>query len=188
MAFHPRRTQLLVAVSLLLVVAVAPPIGLARASARAQSSCSRAQLSARSYLGGGAAGHAGAVIVLNDRGGACVLRGYLRVRLLDGRRLPIGTLATRAVSTFITGETLRVHTVWLAPGGKASFEIDYTEEPSVLGPGNRSCELISWLGIELAGGRLTVPVQITPCGGRFSESPVQAGVLPHLGHLALPRP
>ena len=111
-----------------------------------------------------------------------MLRGYLRVRLLDGERRPIGTLATRAVSAFITGETLRVHTVRLTRGGKASFELDYTEEPSVLGPGNRLCEAISWLGIELAGGRLDVPVQIMPCGGRFEQSPVQAGELPHPQH------
>jgi len=50
----------------------------------------------------------------------------------------------------------------------------------VLGPGNRLCEVISWLGIELAGGRLDVPTKITPCGGRFNQSPVQPGALPHL--------
>ena len=78
------------------------------------------------------------------------------------------------------GERFRVRTVQLVSGAEASFEIDYTEEPSVLGPGNPPCEVISWLGIQLAGGRLDVPTKIMPCGGRFSQTPVQPGALPHL--------
>jgi hypothetical protein len=148
------------------------------AAQHTQSSCASAQLTARSYLGGGAAGSAAEVIVLVDRGHACVLRGYLRVRLLDGAHLPIGTLAKRSAVGFM-GERLSVGTVRLSKGSKASFEISYTEEPSVLGPGNRSCEVISWLGIELGSRRLDVPTRIRPCGGRFNESAVQSRVIPH---------
>jgi hypothetical protein len=170
-----------VAVSLAIVVVAWP--GLARGSARrVRSSCSRAQLSAYSYFAGGGLGHASEVIVLVDRGGVCVLRGYLRVRLLDGGHSPIGTLVKRSVIGFLTGGRRPVRTVRLSQGKEASFEIDYGEEPGVLGPGNRSCERISWLGAQLVGGRLDVPTRISPCGGAFLESPVQPGLLAPARH------
>jgi hypothetical protein len=173
----PRSLLIIVLRALPLVVPFAVWPGFADGAAQhTQSSCSSAQLFARSYLGGGGAGSAAEVIVLVARGRACVLRGYLRVRLLDGAHLPIGTLAKRSVVGFM-GERLPVRAVRLSKGSRASFEIAYTEEPSVLGPGNRSCELISWLGIELGRSRLDVPTKIRPCGGRFNESAVQPGVI-----------
>ena len=118
---------------------------------------------------------------MTDHGSPCVLRGYLRLRLLDGRQQPIGTLAVRSTRGYM-GNALPVRTVSLSKGTKASVEIDYTEEPSVLGSGNRSCELISWVGIQLGDGRLDVPTLISPCGGRFNESPVEPGEMHHLQH------
>jgi hypothetical protein len=106
------------------------------------------------------------------------MRGYLPVYLLDGGHSPIGTLATRTGEGFASAP-LRVRTVRLRTGEKASFELFYGEEPSVLGPKNRACEVISWLGIRLLGGRLDVATEMSPCGGRFNQSPVQRGVLPH---------
>jgi len=108
-----------------------------------------------------------------------VLRGYLRVRLLDRARSPIGRLGARTVSKFMTGQTARVRTVRLATGGKASFAIYYTDAPDA---GHHACEPVSWLGIQLAGGRLDVPTKIAPCGGGFFQSPVQPGALPHPQH------
>jgi hypothetical protein len=110
------------------------------------------------------------------RGSPCVLRGYLRLWLLDGGGSPIGTRAVRSGSR-LTGKDVRVRTVRLAGEQRASFEIDYTTEPGVLGPANRSCETISWMGIQLRDGRLDVPTRISPCGGVFGETPIQPGVL-----------
>jgi hypothetical protein len=115
------------------------------------------------------------VIVLVDRGGACVLRGYLRVRLLDGGHHPIRTVATRSVTGWFYTRPIR--TVLLTRDKKASFELDYGDEPGVLRPGHRSCEGASWLGVQLVGGRLDVPTRWAPCGGGFYESPVQPGLL-----------
>jgi hypothetical protein len=150
--------------------------GPARGSAeRVPSTCSRAQVSAYSYSAGGATGHAAELIVLIDRGRPCVLRGYLRVRLLDRGHDPIRTLTERTVAGW--SYRLPIRTVRLETGSKASFKLDYGDEPSVLGPGVPSCEVVSWLGVQLVGGRLDVPTRFAPCGGGFDESPVQPGVL-----------
>jgi hypothetical protein len=106
-----------------------------------------------------------------------VLRGYLRVVLLDGGHHPIATLATRSVFGYFTSGRWPVRTVRLEKGRKASFMIDYGDNPGVLGPGHRSCEGISWLGVQLVGGRLDVPTRISPARCGFNESPVQPGLL-----------
>ena len=173
MARSPRRCGLLLSVSLAGVVVVWSGLALGAAQ-HAPSSCSRGQLFGYSYAAGGATGHAAELIVLVDRGGACVLRGYLRVRLLDGGRSPIRTRAERSVTGW--SYTLPIRTVLLEKGSKASVKIDYGEEPSVLGPGHRSCEVVSWLRVRLVGGWLDVPTRFSPCGG-FDESPVHAGLL-----------
>jgi hypothetical protein len=171
------RAQLLIVVCMLSVLAASAVN--AQASARADDpACARGQLSARAYFAGLATGHAAEVVILTDHGGSCVLRGYPRLHLLDGAHHPVHTFASRRVIGF-SWNRLPVRTVRLSKGGRASFEIGYSDEPGVLGAGARSCAAISWLGINVAGGRIDVPMRITPCGGGLEQSPVQPGVLAH---------
>lgn len=163
------------------VIALVPGAAAPAGAAPAAPPCRAAQVSGAAFLAGGGAGHAWFGISLHDHGGPCTLRGYPRVRLLDRQHLPLGTLRapTRQSSQ---GRQLPLRTVRLTRASAASFEIGYTEEPSVIGPDNRACEVVPFLGIDLAGGRVDVATEITPCGGRFDQSPIVAGMVVPRAH------
>ena len=77
----------------------------------------------------------------------------------------------------MTGDPVDSRLVELSGDQRASFEVDYTTEPGTVGPANRTCETISWMRVAIAGGRVDVPVEISPCGQAFSVTPISRGVL-----------
>lgn len=175
MVTHRRVPACLAATGVALALGVGSGIAEGAASG-ASPACTSSQLAVRAYAAGGGLGQAAEVFVLSHHGNPCVLRGYPRLRRLDGRGSPIGTLAVRSLGR-VTGSKVRVRTVRLVGPQKASFEMDYTDEPSVLGPRNRSCESLSWMRVQVGRARRDVAAAVSPCGGRFSETPVQPGVL-----------
>ena len=139
-------------------------------------SCSPAQYSVRAYPAGGGLSHSAEVFLLTHHGRRCSLRGYPSLLLLDGQGSPLATRASKRQER-ITGNAVDSRLVDLSGAQRASFEVDYTTEPGMVGPANRTCETISWMRVAFGRAHVDVPVEISPCGQAFSVTPISRGVL-----------
>ena len=179
----------LMAVAGVLVVAVAASLTTHRALAQSASAgqkvtrdavveaspaptCQNIQLLIRPVKGNAAAGHAGEEYsVHNISNGACTLRGFPGILLLDSRFVTLPTSLTWS-STLLGHHP--VQTVQLGRGGSAYFALYWPTIPT----GGEGCPTAPYLMITAPNNRLPVVTYsingpgIRPCGGRITATPV----------------
>lgn len=139
--------------------------------------CQNIQLLIRPLKGNGAAGHAGEEYsVHNMSNGACTLRGFPGLLLLDSRFVTLPTSLTRS-STLLGHHP--VQTVQLGSGGTAYFALSWATIPT----SGQGCPTAPYLMITPPNDRLpvvtfsTVGSGIHPCGGRITATPVVPSLL-----------
>lgn len=142
--------------------------------------CSTYQLHLAGAVIGAAAGTVGVRITLENRSSArCTLLGYPAVVLLTADRRLLPMSSRPAITGGGVFPPVVPHRVALTPGGIASFELSYADNP--FGPTDNepydvACPPSRWLRVILPGSReygtAEVPMQV--CGG-VEVSPIVPG-------------
>ena len=123
----------------------------------------------------GATGHMGlTVLVDNPTAKTCELSGYPELRLLDGDDHTMGSVIKG--QGFLTGTREPVSVVSIAPGGHASFTVEWQSVRA----DNELCTAGVRLGVTLPGAtdEVLLPAQsaeglaIAPCGSGLAVSPI----------------
>ncbi len=142
------------------------------ATAIAASHCTVSQLGVSSTNSQEALSNVGVVYVLHNTSSAtCTLEGYPGLALVTTAGKTIDLDPKHATGSSYLYPSVPENLVTLAPGGTASFWMEYTGESC--GPSRR---------VQITPpndlGHLTVSNQnVAPCGLRFAVSPVGAGIV-----------
>ena len=140
--------------------------------------CQPGQLTATLTSMGAATGHVGVDIVLRNVSAVpCHLYGFPGLQLLSASGAPLPTTASWGGSFLFPA--LPPHLVGLAPGQKASFDLEYGDMPfgNPPPPYQQACPTAAALVIIPPDDftSLTAAVTIAPCYGALSVSPVVPG-------------
>jgi hypothetical protein len=128
---------------------------------------------------GAGLGHHGVLFTLrNDSSSSCQLFGYVGMQLLGTQANPLPTTVTRGGNYLFPAIT--PHTVALAPGGFAAFDLGYGANPAGPGSGKPyavACPAARQAEITLPGAydHSVAATGIAPCGGYVTVSPVVPG-------------
>lgn len=136
------------------------------------ATCLPTQLSLTTKQAGAAAGHSGEMgIFTNISTTVCSLYGFPGAQMLDAQRNQMTTHALWQTSAYMYSNQPK-QTVQLAPGGSAYFAVTWSDVP--IGS-DTSCPMSSYLAVTPPNdfSVLTVPNQITACGGNLEISPVE---------------
>lgn len=135
----------------------------------ASTACRPAQLRLASDSGDAGAGNRANVFSVTNTGPApCSVAGYPSVSLLDGRGAALGSIRSDQNPNTATPVNLTV-------GGKAFFDIAWNVVPHE-GAGERVCPTAASVRVRIAGDAtaLTIPLVLTPCGGRIRVNPFRS--------------
>lgn len=152
-----------------------------QATAASWLRCEPGQLRARFIPLGAATGHVGAeVVVRNVSGSDCRLFGYPGLKMRDARGETVPTTVSRGGSFLFPA--VAPHLVGLAPGQKASFDLEYGDNPTGNPPPTyqKACPAATALEITLPDDNTAVSARVTmaPCNGDVTVSPVVPGTAP----------
>jgi hypothetical protein len=143
--------------------------------------CNRSQIGITATGTGAGLGHVGVLFTLrNTSPASCRLAGYPGLVLLAGNGQALPTTVVRAVTGAYLFPPVVPHRVALPPGGIASFDLQYGDNPvgaQATEPYAQACPSATGAGVTLpnASGHSVVPVSMAPCGGRVLVSPVVPG-------------
>ena len=149
------------------IVVVAPPT--AGGTGQASAPCRADQLRLASESGDAGAGNRANVFSVTNTGTApCTVAGYPAVSLLDAQGAALS--AIRSDQNPNTASP-----VGIPAGGKAFFDIAWNVVPHE-GAGERVCPSATQVRVRLHGDAsgLTVPLELTPCGGRIRVNPFRS--------------
>ncbi len=151
------------------------------AAAASGRRCQPGQLRATFIPLGAATGHVGAEIVFrNASASPCHLSGYPGLKMLNSRGGALPTTVARGGSFLFPAVT--PHLVGIAPGQKASFDLEYGDNPTGNPPPpyQKACPMAAALEIippaDFTAVRATA--KLAPCNGDLIVSPVVAGTAP----------
>ena len=143
--------------------------------------CTRDEVQVSDSGTGAGLGHVGVLFTLHNRSAVgCQLFGYAGLGLLGPGGRPLPTTVNRAVSGTYLFPAVVPHTVALAPGGYASFDLEYEDNPSgaqASEPYAQACPAASQTEVTLPNAYdfSVVPADMAPCGGAVWISPVIPG-------------
>jgi hypothetical protein len=143
--------------------------------------CTIFQLHFTGETQGAAAGSVGVRVTLKNTSAAgCKIEGYPGLQLIapDGRLLPTST--HQATTGSMTFPPVVPHRVALAPGGFASFDVGYGDNPSGAAanePYSVACPASSWVRVILPGTHEygTAALSMGACSGALDVSPIVPG-------------
>lgn len=143
--------------------------------------CTRDEVQISGSGTGAALGHVGVLFTLHNTSAVgCQLFGYAGLGLLGPGGRPLPTTVHRAVSGTYLFPAVVPHPVALAPGGYASFDLEYGDNPSgaqASEPYARACPAASQTEVTLPNAYdfSVARVDMAPCGGAVWISPVIPG-------------
>jgi hypothetical protein len=143
--------------------------------------CTRDEVQVSDSGAGAGLGHVGVLFTLHNTSAVgCRLFGYAGLGLLGPGGQPLPTTVNRAVSGTYLFPAVVPHWVALAPGGYASFDLEYADNPwgtLASEPYPQACPAASQTEVTLpnADGFSVVPANMAPCGGAVWTSPVIPG-------------
>jgi Protein of unknown function (DUF4232) len=143
--------------------------------------CTRDEVQVSDSGTGAGLGHVGVLFTLrNTSAVSCRLFGYAGLGLLGPGGQPLPTTVNRAVSGTYLFPAVVPHAVALAPGGYASFDLEYEDNPwgaQVSEPYAQACPAASQTEVTLPNAYdfSVVPAHMAPCGGAVWISPVIPG-------------
>lgn len=147
----------------------------------AAAPCRAAQLRLSSEDGDAGAGNRSSLIGVTNAGAApCSVSGHPGVSLLDAQG--------RALTTIQSEQTPATSTpVTLAPNGKGYFDIAWNVVPNE-GNGERVCPTAATVRVIVAGDpvALSLPLTLTPCGGRIRVNPFRSTTEPGVPPSTIP--
>jgi hypothetical protein len=178
-AMRGGRTRRLAVVLAITVAGIcAAGAAVAHGSARTAAStprCRLAQLSLAQPKSNGAAGSVRLRFVFtNNSSATCELFGFPGLQMLNAHHANIHTRVIRGTSNVVPpvpeGAVIMTH------GQHGSFYAGYAEVPT----GTQRCPASSFLEVTPPNdfNHFTIPLDITPCGGKITVSPVVHGRLP----------
>jgi hypothetical protein len=136
--------------------------------------CTRGEVQVSSSGTGAALGHVGMLFILrNTSAVSCRLFGYAGMGLLGPGGRPLPTTVHRAFSGTYLFPAVVPHAVALTPGGYASYDLEYEDNPV----GAQTCPAASQTEVTLPNAYdfSVIPVTMAPCGGAVWISPVIPG-------------
>jgi Protein of unknown function (DUF4232) len=140
--------------------------------------CTRGEVQVSDSGSGAGLGHVGVLFTLHNTSAAgCRLFGYPGLGLLGPGGQPLPTTVNRAVSGTYLFPAVVPHWVALAPGGYASFDLEYLDNPwgaQASEPYAQACPAASQTEVTLPNAYdfSVVPADMAPCGGAVWVSPV----------------
>jgi len=140
--------------------------------------CTRNEVQISDNGTGAGLGHVGVLFTLHNTSGVgCRLFGYPGLGLLGPGGQPLPTTVNRAVSGTYLFPAVVPHAVALAPGGYASFDLEYEDNPSgaqASEPYAQACPAASRTEVTLPNAYdfSVVPADMAPCDGAVWVSPV----------------
>jgi hypothetical protein len=146
--------------------------------------CTRDEVQISDSGTGAALGHVGVLFTLHNTSAvSCRLFGYAGLGLLGPSGRPLPTTVDRAVSGTYLFPAVVPHAVALAPGGYASFDLEYGDNPwgaLASEPYAQACPAASQTEVTLPNAYdfSVVPADMAPCGGLVWISPVIPGRAP----------
>jgi hypothetical protein len=143
--------------------------------------CTTFQLPFTGETEGAAAGSISVRVALKNASAiGCTIEGYPGLQLIapDGRLLPTST--HQAATGSMTFPAVVPHRVALAPGGFASFDVGYADNPfgaAANEPYSVACPASSWVRIILPGTHeyRTAALSMGACSGALDVSPIVPG-------------
>jgi hypothetical protein len=140
--------------------------------------CTRGEVQVTDSGTGAGLGHVGVLFTLHNTSAAgCRLFGYPGLGLLGPGGQPLPTTVNRAVSGTYLFPAVVPHWVALAPGGYASFDLEYGDNPwgaPASEPYAQACPAASQTEVTLPNAYdfSVVPADMAPCDGAVWVSPV----------------
>jgi hypothetical protein len=143
--------------------------------------CTRDEVQISDSGTGAGLGHVGVLFTLHNASAvSCRLFGYAGLGLLGPGGQPLPTTVNRAASGTYLFPAVVPHAVALAPGGYASFDLEYADNPwgaQASEPYAQACPAASHTEVTLPNAYdfSVVPAAMAPCGGEVWISPVIPG-------------
>jgi hypothetical protein len=143
--------------------------------------CTRDEVQISDSGTGAGLGHVGVLFTLHNASAvSCRLFGYAGLGLLGPGGQPLPTTVNRAASGTYLFPAVVPHAVALAPGGYASFDLEYEDNPwgaQASEPYAQACPAASHTEVTLPNAYdfSVVPAAMAPCGGEVWISPVIPG-------------
>jgi hypothetical protein len=143
--------------------------------------CTRGEVQISDSGTGAGLGHVGVLFTLHNTSAvSCQLFGYAGLGLLGPGGQPLPTTVHRAGSGTYLFPAVVPHVVALAPGGYASFDLEYEDNPwgaQVSEPYAQACPAASQTEVTLPNAYdfSVVPADMAPCDGAVWISPVIPG-------------
>jgi hypothetical protein len=143
--------------------------------------CTRDEVQVSDSGAGVGLGHVGVLFTLHNTSAvSCQLFGYAGLGLLGPGGQPLPTTVNRAISGTYLFPAVVPHAVALAPGGYASFDLEYLDNPwgaLASEPYAQACPSASQTEVTLPNAYdfSVVPADMAPCGGAVWISPVIPG-------------
>jgi hypothetical protein len=143
--------------------------------------CTRGEVQISDSGTGAGLGHVGVLFTLHNTSAvSCRLFGYAGLGLLGPGGQPLPTTVNRAFSGTYLFPAVAPHAVALAPGGYASFDLEYEDNPwgaQASEPYAQACPSASQTEVTLPNAYdfSVVPADMAPCAGAVWISPVIPG-------------